>query len=131
MTEYQAITGLEPLSRSGAIKLHGPQGFEGMRRAGRAAAAVLDALVPHVLPGVTTQAIDFSRSFRIKSSGSFAYRGSASYLRQTSTGYKSKIAVASLSGKFVRSTLVTGTVKGGPGACRSVKFSATFNPKAH
>jgi methionyl aminopeptidase len=29
-----------------------------MRRAGRAAAEVLDALVPHVVPGITTQAID-------------------------------------------------------------------------
>ncbi|HEX4738945.1 MAG TPA: type I methionyl aminopeptidase [Allosphingosinicella sp.] len=58
MTEYQAITGTEPLSRSGAIKLHGPQGFDGMRRAGRAAAEVLDALVAHVVPGVTTQEID-------------------------------------------------------------------------
>jgi methionyl aminopeptidase len=58
MTHYQAITGTEPVARSGAIKLHGPEGFEGMRRAGRAAAEVLDALVPHVLPGVGTQAID-------------------------------------------------------------------------
>jgi methionyl aminopeptidase len=58
MTEYQAITGTEPLSRSGVIKLHGPEGFEGMRRAGRAAAEVLDALVPHVRPGATTQEID-------------------------------------------------------------------------
>jgi methionyl aminopeptidase len=58
MTEYQAITGTEPLSRSGAIKLHGPKGFEGMRNAGRAAAEVLDALVPHVQPGVTTSEID-------------------------------------------------------------------------
>jgi methionyl aminopeptidase len=58
MTEYLAISGTEPVSRSGAIKLHGPDGFEGMRRAGRAAAEVLDSLVPHVVPGVTTQAID-------------------------------------------------------------------------
>ena len=46
------------IGRHGAIKLHGQQGFEGMRRAGRAAAEILDALVPHVVPGVTTQAID-------------------------------------------------------------------------
>jgi methionyl aminopeptidase len=58
MTQYQAISGTELVGRSGAIKLHGPEGFEGMRRAGRAAAEVLDALVPHVVPGVTTQAID-------------------------------------------------------------------------
>ena len=58
MTQYQAISGTELVGRSGAIKLHGPEGFEGMRRAGRAAAEMLDALVPHVVPGVTTQAID-------------------------------------------------------------------------
>lgn len=43
---------------SGTIKLHGPRAFEGMRRAGRLAAEILDALVPHVVPGVTTQEID-------------------------------------------------------------------------
>jgi len=58
MTEYQAISGTELIGRSGAIKLHGPEGFEGMRRAGRAAAEVLDRLVPHVVPGIATQAID-------------------------------------------------------------------------
>ena len=58
MTQYQAISGTELVGRSGAIKLHGPEGFEGMRRAGRAAAEVLDSLVPHVVPGITTQAID-------------------------------------------------------------------------
>jgi len=46
------------IGRSGAIKLHGPAGFEGMRAAGRCAAEILDALVPHVVPGVTTQEID-------------------------------------------------------------------------
>lgn len=41
-----------------AIKLHGPEGFEGMRRAGRLAAQALDMLVPHVKPGVTTAELD-------------------------------------------------------------------------
>jgi methionyl aminopeptidase len=58
MTQYEAVTADDVSPRSGAIKLHGPEGFEGMRRAGRAAAEVLDALVPHVVPGVTTQEID-------------------------------------------------------------------------
>jgi methionyl aminopeptidase len=40
------------------IKIHGPEGFAGMRAAGRVAAEVLDALVPHVVPGVTTQELD-------------------------------------------------------------------------
>lgn len=40
------------------IPIHGPEAFEGMRTAGQLAAAALDALVPHVQPGVTTQALD-------------------------------------------------------------------------
>ncbi|TXC62428.1 type I methionyl aminopeptidase [Sphingosinicella ginsenosidimutans] len=46
------------IGRHGAIKLHGPAGFAGMRAAGRVAAEILDALVPHIVPGVTTQEID-------------------------------------------------------------------------
>jgi len=46
------------IGRSGAIKLHGPAAFAGMRAAGRCAAEILDALVPHVVPGITTQEID-------------------------------------------------------------------------
>ena len=45
-------------ARSGVIKLHGPDGFAGMRQAGRLAAEILDALVPHVVPGVSTEEID-------------------------------------------------------------------------
>jgi methionyl aminopeptidase len=41
-----------------AVTLHKPEDFEGMRRAGRLAAEVLDLLVPKVLPGVTTAALD-------------------------------------------------------------------------
>jgi len=44
--------------RDGKIRLHGPEAFEGMRRAGRLAAEALDMLVPHVVPGVTTEALD-------------------------------------------------------------------------
>jgi methionyl aminopeptidase len=44
--------------RSGEIKLHGPEAFEGMRRAGRLTAEALDLLVPQVVPGVTTEALD-------------------------------------------------------------------------
>ncbi|HKR23838.1 MAG TPA: type I methionyl aminopeptidase, partial [Allosphingosinicella sp.] len=46
------------IGRHGPIKLHGPDGFAGMRAAGRCAAEILDALVPHVVPGVTTQELD-------------------------------------------------------------------------
>lgn len=58
MTQYQVVTGTETVLRDGTIKLHGPEGFDGMRRAGRLAAEILDALVPHVRPGVSTQELD-------------------------------------------------------------------------
>ncbi|MDR3527311.1 MAG: type I methionyl aminopeptidase [Rhizomicrobium sp.] len=41
-----------------AVALHTPKDFEGMRRAGRLAAEVLDLLVPEVKPGVTTAYLD-------------------------------------------------------------------------
>jgi methionyl aminopeptidase len=40
------------------IKVHGAEGFEGMRKAGRLAAEVLDFITPHVQPGVTTEELD-------------------------------------------------------------------------
>jgi methionyl aminopeptidase len=40
------------------IKIHGPDAFEGMRKAGRLAAEVLDFITPHVVPGVTTDHLD-------------------------------------------------------------------------
>jgi len=45
-------------ARDGRIKLHGPEAFEGMRKAGRMAAEVLDMLVAEVKPGVTTAHLD-------------------------------------------------------------------------
>ena len=42
----------------GPIKIHGPDEFEGMRRAGRLAAETLDFIAPHVQPGVTTGVLD-------------------------------------------------------------------------
>jgi methionyl aminopeptidase len=44
--------------RNGHIKLHGPETFEGMRKAGQLTARCLDELVPLVKPGVTTAALD-------------------------------------------------------------------------
>jgi methionyl aminopeptidase len=49
---------LEAEVRTGQIKFHGPDDFEGMRRAGRLAAECLDMLVPHVVPGVATEQLD-------------------------------------------------------------------------
>ena len=40
------------------IKIHGPEDFEGMRRAGRLAAELLDFITPYVKPGVTTGELD-------------------------------------------------------------------------
>lgn len=59
MTNYVTVTDADyTASRDGAIKLHGAEGFAGMRKAGRLAAEILDALTAQVVPGVTTQEID-------------------------------------------------------------------------
>ena len=58
MTDYMTIEDTDVLPRDGTIKLHGPGAFAGMRRAGRLAAEILDALAPLVVPGVTTAALD-------------------------------------------------------------------------
>jgi methionyl aminopeptidase len=67
------------VGRHGPIKLHGPAGFAGMRAAGRCAAEILDALVPHVVPGVTTQEIDEIVFAEMKARGAIpatlGYRG--------------------------------------------------------
>ncbi len=81
MTQYQIVTDTETSLRDGTIKLHGPQAFEGMRRAGRLAAQTLDALVPMVVPGVTTAALDdFVRQFTLDAGAvpaTLGYRGYA------------------------------------------------------
>ena len=58
MTQYQTLAENETVLRDGTIKLHGAAAFEGMRKAGRLAAEILDAMVPLVRPGVTTGALD-------------------------------------------------------------------------
>jgi len=50
---------LAPAGRkNGQIKLHRPEDFEGMRRAGRLTADALDMIGEYVRPGVTTQRLD-------------------------------------------------------------------------
>jgi len=80
MTEYIHVgpeDRAEP--RSHVIKLHGDEGFEGMRRAGRLAAEILDALVSHVVPGVTTGELDaIVRRMTLEAGGvpaTLGYRG--------------------------------------------------------
>ena len=59
MTQYITVAADDRAeARNGVIKLHGPAGFAGMRAAGRLAAEVLDAIAPHVVPGVTTGELD-------------------------------------------------------------------------
>ena len=58
MTEYQLIDSRDAVYRDGTIKLHGPEGFEGMRKAGQLAARILDEITPLVQPGVTTGELD-------------------------------------------------------------------------
>ncbi|WP_375208017.1 type I methionyl aminopeptidase [Hyphococcus sp.] len=56
MTE--AMLDEDDIARPGAIKLHPPEDYEGMRKAGRLAASCLDMICEHVKPGVTTGALD-------------------------------------------------------------------------
>ena len=54
---YETSVAERPI-RTHHIKVHGLEGFEGMRRAGRLAAECLDMLIPEVIPGVTTERLD-------------------------------------------------------------------------
>jgi len=47
-----------PDPEEGRIRIHTPEDFEGMRKAGRLAAETLDFITPHVKPGVTTDTLD-------------------------------------------------------------------------
>jgi len=59
MTQYITVAADDRVeAKNGIIKLHKAEGFAGMRKAGRLAAEILDALAPHVVPGVSTQEID-------------------------------------------------------------------------
>ncbi len=56
----------EDLYRTDTIKLHGPEAFEGMHRAGRLAAECLDMLTPYVVHGVVTAELDrLAREFTL------------------------------------------------------------------
>jgi len=79
MTEYVTVTADAPLGRTGAIKLHGRDAFDGMHKAGRLAAETLDMITPHMVPGVTTSEIDdIIRRFTLARGGvpaTIGYRG--------------------------------------------------------
>jgi len=50
--------GTAPNSRTGAIKLHGPEAMDGMRAAGKLAAETLDHVTPYVEAGITTDELN-------------------------------------------------------------------------
>jgi methionyl aminopeptidase len=53
------VSSIEVAGRKpGHIKLHGPEDFAGMRRAGKLAAEALDLLTEYVRPSTTTEALD-------------------------------------------------------------------------
>jgi len=59
MSEMPDQEVFEAARRAGVgITLHGPEAFEGMRKAGRIAAEVLDLMVDAVKPGITTAQLD-------------------------------------------------------------------------
>ena len=74
-----ALAAEAPLRNTGAIKLHAPDDFAGMRAAGRLAAEALDAICPLVVPGATTESIDdFAHAFIVERGAILAplnYRG--------------------------------------------------------
>jgi len=79
-TAYETITEDDTSpARDGRIKLHGPEAFKGMHKAGRLAAEVLDMLVAEVQPGVTTEHLDnLTREFvfaRGSTPATLFYRG--------------------------------------------------------
>jgi len=57
MMNYSAASEQHTM-RDGSIKIHNDADFEGMRRAGRLGAEVLDFIQPHVVAGVTTDELD-------------------------------------------------------------------------
>ena len=70
--------------RTGVIKLHGPEGFVGMRAAGRLAAECLDMLAPHVVPGVVTETLDdLARTFILDHGAIPACLGYRGYTKTT------------------------------------------------
>ena len=83
---WRAMTNVAPLDYTtvsdpgeGPIRLHAAAGFEGMRKAGRLAAQVLDMLTPHVVPDAATIDLDTMAYDFVRASGHHSatifYRG--------------------------------------------------------
>jgi methionyl aminopeptidase len=58
MERTQLESAKKPRLNADGITIHSKEDFEGMRRAGRLAAEILDMIGPHVKPGVTTDYLD-------------------------------------------------------------------------
>ena len=61
MTAFAKVpssTTAKDLRTPDGIRIHGPDDFEAMRRAGRLAAETLDFVIPHVRPEITTEELD-------------------------------------------------------------------------
>ena len=83
MTNYVEAA-LAPARNDGQIKLHGPEGFAGVRRAGHLAAACLDALEDIVRPGLPTDVIDrFVYEFGLDHGALPATLGYKGYMKST------------------------------------------------
>ena len=68
------------------IPLHPPEDFAGMRRAGQLAAACLDMIGPHVMPGVTTAALDqLCHDYMVERGGVPATLGYRGYTKSSCT----------------------------------------------
>ncbi|KQX19650.1 MULTISPECIES: type I methionyl aminopeptidase [unclassified Sphingomonas] len=80
MTQYVSAAAVDD-RRTGAIKLHGAEGFAAMRKAGQITATILDSLTELVEPGVSTEALDdFARDAMLAAGATPAnvgYRGYA------------------------------------------------------
>jgi methionyl aminopeptidase len=75
---------LAPLKNDGQVKLYGPAGFEGMRRAGRLVAETLDAVEDLIEPGVPTDEIDrFVYDFAVKNGAVPATLGFKGYTKSS------------------------------------------------
>jgi len=77
MTYIDAVSA--PEQRTGAIKLYGPDAFEGMRAAGRLAAETLDHITPYVEAGITTDELNTICADFVEKAGAISaplnYRG--------------------------------------------------------
>ncbi|MBE7219659.1 MAG: M24 family metallopeptidase, partial [Caulobacteraceae bacterium] len=70
--------------RDGQIKLHGAEGFAGMRAAGRLMAECLDMITPHVVPGAVTDDLDrLMREFTLDHGALPACLGYRGYTKTT------------------------------------------------